>query len=121
MYSVFLFLLALLVPLPAATLEEIGKSNPVPLGMGQGVCAKEDVASAFSVQIAGVGYKLILLERKGDIRFMLLDNRDGTDTPVWVGRIVDGRLIVDREYKYGAIENLDPSTSLCALLYEARA
>ena len=120
MYPILLFLLAALVPLPAASLEEIGKNNPVPLGIGQGVCAKEDVASAFSVKIAGVDYKLILMERKGDIRFMLLDNRDGADTPVWVGRVVDGRLVVDREYKYKEIENLDPTTSLCALLYEVR-
>jgi len=109
--------------LPAPTLDEFLARGEVSLiGMKEGACRPGDFASAFAVLYNGGFYKLILVERpdKNEVKFYLLDSGEG-DTSAWVGHVVDGRLAVEREYRYSQIEAMGPSGSLCNLLYEGRA
>jgi len=88
-------------PIPFKTYDEV--SAALVDGGPVGKCS-EKLAYAYALEKQGVRYSFYVL----DGRFILIDARDGNDTPVWIGRTEAEHLVVEQVTTWEGLLKLVP-------------
>jgi len=88
-------------PLPFKTYDEV--SAALVDGGPAGKCSGK-LAFAYTLEKQGVRYSFYVL----DGRFILIDAREGNDTPVWIGRTEAEHLVVTQVTTWAGLLRLAP-------------